>query len=114
MVRHAAVEAIGAGPQIELAVHRLPRLRQRQRVDACSADAAEPEIVGILAEVPQLDDRGTRLDRLPRQRIAELLRDDLHPCGRGSGGDHRTSTVRWNDEAPGITRPASTWSHCSR
>ena len=38
-----------------------------------------------------------RLDRLPRERVAELLRDDLDARGRGRSGDHRTSAGRENE-----------------
>src|SRR5207302_2020465 len=114
VVRHAAIQPVRPGEQLELSIDRLAGLSRGQRIDARPTDPPQPEVVCVLAAVPQLDDRPAGLDRLPRHRVAELLRDDLDARRWESGGDHLTSVVREKDVASGITRPASTPSHCSR
>jgi hypothetical protein len=64
VVRDAAVETIGAGPEAELAVDSLPGLREGQGVDASPANAAQAQVVRVLALVSELDDRLAGLDRL--------------------------------------------------
>ena len=48
-----------------------------------AADAPQPQVVLVLAEVRELHDRRPRLDRRPRERVAELVRADLDRAGAG-------------------------------
>src|SRR5581483_753538 len=114
VVRDAAPEAIGARPERQLLVGDVARLRHRPHVEMPAAATLEDEVVRVLAGVPELDDRVSRLDRRPRQPKAVLLRDDLHARGRRRGEHHATRVVRWKADAFGITCAASTPSHCSR
>ena len=89
-------------------------------VDARAADAPQAEVVLVLAEVRELDDRRPGLDRGARERVAELVRADLD-ARRGSGEgqqrergrDHRITFGRANFGAPGMIASASAPSHCS-
>ena len=113
VICHAAKQPVRPGQQLELPIDRLAGLRHWKRVHTRSPNPTQLQVVGILAAVAELDDRPAGLDRLPRQDEPELLGDDLDACRWGSGGYHRTSAGREKDAAPGMTRPASTPSHCS-
>ena len=91
----------------------LPRLQTAASVGARAADALQAQVVRVLAEVDELDDRRAGLDRPAREDEAELLRRDLDACRGRRGVDHFSSAGRGKAAAPGMIAFASTWSHCS-
>src|SRR3954454_18290635 len=83
VVGDAAPEAVAAGGhRAEDEVVVLARLDERRSVDARAADPLQAQVVRVLAEVDELDDRGAAPDRPARLDEAELLRAHLDARGR--------------------------------
>ena len=101
-------------------------MHDRGAVDVPAADPLQPQVVGVLAEVHELDDRRAGRDRAAREAKKNSLAVDLHACGaggrargrragreheqreRGREQPHRNSVGRWNGAAPGRSGFAST------
>jgi len=99
----------------------------------CAADTAESEVVVVLAEVRELDDRIAAADLGARERQRELVGDDLEACrglrrrccdgakrksqrhaDRGrEDASHRRIVGRSNFRAPGMIASASVPSQSS-
>ena len=89
-------------------------------VDPGAAEPLQAQVVLVLAEVRELDDRRAGLDRRAREREAELVGPDLDPGRRGRerdqrerGRDQRITFGRANVRALGMIASASAPSHCS-
>src|SRR5262245_24422140 len=120
VVAEAAPQAVTPGKQAERGGPPPAGERLRQRVRAGATDAAEREIVLVLAEVRELDQDAALGNALTREPVLELERRDLDAGGAagavggarphedadrgdeaGGGGDeedeqlHRTRPSRW-------------------
>ncbi len=62
--------------------------------DVLRPDPLHAQVVRILAEVVELEDRRARLHVQARQRVRVLTRDDLHPGGRGRRAAERERAHR--------------------
>ena len=134
VVGERAPERVTAGAQAPV---ELPHSAGMDDADAerpRAADTAESEIMVVLAEVGQLDDRVAVADLRAREREGELVRHDLE-AGRISRGrcrsarpewerecrtdrdregvSHRRIAGRWNFRAPGMIASASVPSQSS-
>src|SRR5207245_311403 len=96
-----------------------------------AAQSLHAQVVGVLAEVDELDDRRAGDDRAAREREEELLRRHLdarridgrrsrrreqerRDRSRGECGPHLRIAGRWKGWTPGSSGFASVWNHCSR
>src|SRR5439155_1046185 len=125
VVGDRAPEPVPAGPQLGDEVVLVARLHDRRAVHARAADPLQAQVVRVLAEVRELDDRGARLDREPREREAVLGRRRL--LARRPNSDQtwtstrsetpRASRSRWkaSSESAAVWSPlcsAAAWSPC--
>src|SRR5262249_23058540 len=109
----AAPDRVAAFDELHLELEVPAREHDRRAGDVLCALALEAQVVRVLPEVGELDDRDAGADGLPGEDEVELVRGHLDAHGR-SGRDHALkSTGREKDRAFGITLLASVPSHCS-
>ena len=77
VVCYRAPEQVSARDELQLAVDDLAGLHAREPEDVRAADAAQVEVVRVLAAVDELDDHAAGPHLGAREAVAELLRDHL-------------------------------------